>query len=75
MDAARAFDVAERKPAYRTTAPLSMAPLGMGTDDEAHALCSVLGCSYQQLRTAVIAVGPSLDLVQDYLAAQYLMNQ
>ena len=33
------------------------------------------GFTYQQLRAAVAAMGPSVELVQDYLAAEQLLAQ
>ena len=70
-----ALPLGERKPAYRTTAQRSADTITLESEYEARAWCASLGCSYQQLRAAVAAVGPSVELVQDYLATEYLLAQ
>lgn len=65
----------ERKPAHRTTARRIADLISLESEYEARAWCESLGCSYGHLRRAVAAVGPSVDDVQDYLAAQYLLEQ
>ena len=75
-----ALPLGERKPAYRTTAYRTNAlrsadTIRLESEYETRAWCASLGCSSQQLRAAVAAVGPSVDLVQDYLAAEYLLAQ
>ena len=68
-----ALPLGERKPAYRTTALRRADTIKLESEREAWACCSSLGCTYQQLHAAVAAVGPSMELVQDYLAAEYLL--
>ena len=75
MHAVASWDVGQREEAHRAATRRAAQALGMSSDYEVRTLCAALGCSYQQLRTAVAAVGPSFDLVQDYLAAEYLMHQ
>jgi len=62
-----------RKPAFRTTSLRtttldSRTLIGMDSDFEIRTWCSELGCSYQQLRAAISAVGPSVDRVCAHLA-------
>lgn len=62
-----------RKPAFtttmlRTVAVDSKETIGMDSEHEVRAWCDELGCSYQQLRAAVKAVGPSVDSVCAFLA-------
>ena len=67
-----------RRPAYRTTAkptPGESDVIVLESEYEARAWCASLGCSYQQLRAAMAAVGPSTSRVQDYLALQFLGAQ
>jgi hypothetical protein len=69
-----ALPLGERKPPFRTTTSLRTVTLDsrtlirMASDYEVRAWCAELGCSYQQLRRALAAVGPSVDRVCAYLA-------
>jgi len=64
---------APRKPAFRTTSLRTITVdsrtlIGMDSDYEVRVWCGELGCSYQQLRAAIAAVGPSVDRVCAHLA-------
>jgi hypothetical protein len=68
-----ALHLAERKPSFRTTSLRSVTldsrtAIRMDSDYAVRAWCSELGCSYQQLRRAVSAVGPSVERVFAHLA-------
>ena len=64
-----------RKPPRSTTLLRSVAvdsrhTISFESEHEARLWCYELGCSYQQLRSAITAVGPSVDRVCAYLAEQ-----
>ena len=69
-----ALQIGERKPPFRTTTSLrtvtldSRTLISIDTDYEVRTWCNELGCSYQQLRRAVAAVGPSVERVCAFLA-------
>jgi uncharacterized protein DUF3606 len=71
-----ALRLGERKPPYRTSSSLRTVTLDSGTpihldsDYGVRAWCNELGCSYQQLRRAIAAVGPSVERVCAFLAEQ-----
>ena len=65
----------ERKPPFRTTSLRTVtldARTLIRTDSEyeVRAWCNELGCSYQQLKRAVAAVGPTVERVCGYLVQQ-----